>query len=383
MTQRRNNKFSALTTAYRIHEKFITRRRVIAAMAAATLLTADAMAAEDGQQKTAVTDPSQAGEDFRLQGEYAGWICDAGRCRRRVGLQVCALGDGQFSAVEYPGGLPGAGWSRGHKFELSGAREGGSVWLASSRCSFLVDGSRAQAVSVGGHSLGYLCKVNRTSPTLGAVPPRCATVLFSSSMNQFKDPQTTAEGWLQVGTETLNAYQDFTMHLEFRLPYMPHARGQGRGNSGVYLQSRYEVQILDSFALEGEFNECGALYRLRKPDVNMCLPPLSWQTYDIGFRAPRFAADGTKLCDGRITVIHNGVPVHNNQILTRKTGAGRKEESQPLPTKLQDHGNPVVFRNIWLIDHTAVGPQLAVRPQTRTRFTRRRFGSRLAILNFQ
>ena len=131
---------------------------------------------------------------------------------------------------------------------------------------------------------------------------------------------------------------------------MPTARGQARGNSGVYIQRRYEVQILDSFGLEGVFNECGALYRQTPPDLNMCLPPLAWQTYDIWFTPPRFAADGkTKLANARITVLHNGVPVHWHREITAKTGGGQQEGPEPLPIQLQDHGNPVMFRNIWIV----------------------------------
>ena len=140
------------------------------------------------------------------------------------------------------------------------------------------------------------------------------------------------------------------MHAEFRLPYMPHARGQNRSNSGFYLLSSYEVQVLDSFGLEGIKNECGALYRYKQPDINMCLPPLQWQTYDITFRSPTFDAAGNKLCNARITVLHNGVAVHNNFEVERKTGAGKPESPAPRPIKLQDHSNPVRYRNIWLID---------------------------------
>jgi len=142
------------------------------------------------------------------------------------------------------------------------------------------------------------------------------------------------------------------LHLEFLLPYMPHARGQGRANSGVYVQSRYEIQILDSFGQEGAFNECGALYRERKPDLNMCLPPLTWQTYDIWFRGPRFGADAQKTENARFTVSLNGVPVQNDVELASGTGAGKRigEGPNPLPTKLQNHSNPVRFRNIWLVE---------------------------------
>ena len=131
---------------------------------------------------------------------------------------------------------------------------------------------------------------------------------------------------------------------------MPHSQGQARGNSGCYLQSRYEVQILDSFALIAQFNDCSSLYRFKAPDVNMCFPPLQWQTYDIVFTAPRWAADGTKVTNARITVWHNGVKTQDDVELPNKTGAGKPEEPTLLPLRFQDHGDPVVFRNIWVID---------------------------------
>ena len=309
--------------------------------------------ADDGDKKLAITDPTLAGTEFEIQGEYHGTIRHPIGGVSQVGLQIRSLGGGQFAAVEYPGGLPGSGWSRVEKFELQGIQESNGVWLASQNGVFIADGKCAKLISTDGRPLGFLPKVTRKSPTLNALPPSCAKVLFGHGANEFKNGQITEEGYLKWGTETIDAYRDFKLHVEFRLPYMPNARGQDRANSGIYLQSRYEVQVLDSFSLEGIENECGALYKTQRPDVNMCLPPLQWQTYDIEFRSPRFLADGeTKACDGRITVIHNGVAIHNNRIIPNKTGAGKKEGAKPLPTKLQDHGNPVVFRNIWLIDRS-------------------------------
>ena len=106
--------------------------------------------------------------------------------------------------------------------------------------------------------------------------------------------------------------------------------------------------MLDSFGLDGKDNECGGIYTVKKPDVNMCFPPLSWQTYDITFWSPRFDADGNKIQDAQLTVLHNGVIVHDRVRVERKTGAGRPETSELLPIKLQDHGNPVSYRNIWV-----------------------------------
>ena len=156
----------------------------------------------------------------------------------------------------------------------------------------------------------------------------------------------TEDGLLMEGADVRPMFQDFNLHLEFMLPYMPAARDQGRANSGVYLQSRYEVQILDSFAMEPRNNGCGGLYRFREPDVNMCFPPLVWQTYDVVFTAPRWAADGKKLKCARISVWHNGVKIHRDLELSNKTGAGKPEEPTLLPIRLQNHGNPVRFRNI-------------------------------------
>lgn len=290
-------------------------------------------------------------EDFAWQGEYLrqsrpgepGW-----------GVQVVALGQGTFRGALFAGGLPGFGATHGSRVELQGAREGEVISLRSADTSATVTvlAGGVARVNRGTGSTAELHKVERRSPTLGALPPACAIVLFDGHDTQaFRDGKMSSEGFLQVGTELIPRFRDFTMHLEFLLPYMPSQTSQARGNSGLYIQSRYEVQILDSFGLPGEFNECGSLYRYRAPDVNMCLPPLVWQTYDITFHAARFDRCGTKRCPARITVCHNGVIVQNNVVLERKTGAGQPEGPELLPTKLQDHHDPVQFRNIWIVPH--------------------------------
>jgi len=148
---------------------------------------------------------------------------------------------------------------------------------------------------------------------------------------------------------TKRDFADFRMHIEFTTPQMPpNVKGQGRGNSGIYIQRRYEVQILDSYGLEPKNNECGSLYKFKPPEKNVCRMPCRWQSYDIIFGAARF--DGNrKIKNARITVWHNGVLIHNDVELANKTGAGRPEGPEPGPILLQEHGNEASFRNIWIV----------------------------------
>jgi hypothetical protein len=142
----------------------------------------------------------------------------------------------------------------------------------------------------------------------------------------------------------------FKLHVEFRVPYMPQAKGQGRGNSGVYLQGRYEVQILDSYGLQSKNNDCGAIYEVAAPRLNACKAPTIWQSYDIEFHSPK-CANSKKISPARITVYHNGIKIHDDvEIPVDHTRAGMETDPcTPGPILLQDHGNPVQFRNIWLI----------------------------------
>jgi hypothetical protein len=198
--------------------------------------------------------------------------------------------------------------------------------------------------------VAILRRVERQSPTLGAQPPPGAKVLFGGpDLSAFAEAKLDPRGFLAAGARTRDVFGSFTLHLEFRTPFMPDARGQFRGNSGVYLQNRYEIQVLDSFGLVPESNECGAIYEQRAPDRNMTFPPLAWQTYDIDFQAAGFDASGAKTAPAVVTVRHNGVVIHDHVAVTGPTGRGDPESPAPGPLLLQDHWNPVVYRNVWLV----------------------------------
>ena len=196
-------------------------------------------------------------------------------------------------------------------------------------------------------------KVVKKSKTLGAKPPKGAVVMDQGKWNNFQWLVNPDGSW-QVqkgGLETKEKLTDFQLHVEFRTPLMAKSQGQGRGNSGVYLQSIYEVQVLDSFGLYPlQINDCGSVYGVRTAPGNACLPPTQWQTYDITYRP----GDGTAANPPMITIKHNGqVTIDNAKVPADKIGKGG---GGGIPNSgflmLQNHGNPVQFRNIWAVSLT-------------------------------
>jgi hypothetical protein len=245
------------------------------------------------------------------------------------------------------------------KAELTGKVEGGKVVLAGSGGEKgLLENGRLTAEAGGAKFV--LARAAPKSPTEGLKPPAGAIVLLA--MEEGKAPslaewtntqwQTSPDGSMTVSKGdnlTHRPFGDFKLHLEFRIPFEPSGKGQGRGNSGVYIFGLYEIQILDSFGLPPAANECAAVYTQTPPKVNACFPPGFWQTYEITFHAPRFDADGKKTKDAVVTVVQNGVTVQDQTVIKGPTGAARsKPEVKAGQIKLQDHQHPVKFRNIWI-----------------------------------
>jgi hypothetical protein len=319
-------------------------------MLGAVLFLHSSLFAQETPKKT-YDDPAEVDADYAIQGEYLGeFEADSGK--KKMGVQVIARGSGKFDAVGFTGGLPGD-WKRGDETQrASGEMKEGKLVFTTGKTYQAVYRDGALVIqSLAGKELGTLKKVKRESPTLGAKPPQGAVVLFDGqNADAFPGAKLTKDGLLMQGATSAKKFQSHTLHIEFRSPYQPHATSQGRGNSGVYLQGRYEVQVLDSFGLDGKQNECGGIYSIREPDVNMCYPPLQWQTYDIDYNAAVFE-DGKKVKNARVTVKHNGVTIHDNVELPKNTTAAPvKEGTEPGPLYLQDHGNPVRYRNIWIVE---------------------------------
>jgi hypothetical protein len=310
------------------------------------LVLATGLSAADNNP--AFTDPAAAGPDFAVQGEY---VSDGDG--EKWGAQVIARGDGKFDVIGFKGGLPGAGWSRGGETKPGkGETADGTVqckgedWLATIKDGVL------SVTTKEGEKVIDLKKTERKSPTLGAQPPPGAKVLFDgTTADHFENGKIVEENLLgATNCASKLKLGDHSLHVEFRTPFMPKSTGQARGNSGVYVQGRYEVQVLDSFGLEGKDNECGGIYSASKPIVNMCLPPLAWQTYDIDFTAAKYDDAGKKVANARITVKHNGVVIHDNLELAKGTPGYHNEGPEKDSLFLQNHGNPVAFRNIWVVE---------------------------------
>jgi hypothetical protein len=250
-----------------------------------------------------------AGPDFAIQGEYVGGSSDS----EQLGAQVIALGNGKFNAVFLAGGLPGAGYdgkSRAEAAGKAGESAGAATFTAKGDGYGGTISDGVFHVKTGKGAPLELKKVMRKSDTEGAAPPAGAMVLFDGTdVSHWKNGKIDDRHFLMINAETAKPYQSFTMHLEFLLPFKPLGRDQDRGNSGIYIQHRYEVQVLDTFGHPLEFNGCGSIYRQHSPLVNMCFPPLSWQTYDIDFEAAKFDASGKKSHNAVITVRQNGVVV--------------------------------------------------------------------------
>ena len=311
--------------------------------------------------------PAKAAEfyDFSdpFMAEYEGFWAGINGTKGRVTAQIRPLSNNQYDGFMLfsRGRSPVTAFKLermtaekgGIKFTASSMSQAGGDLLAQSEATCELRDGKITGTFKGEFGEGTFDarKFERKSPTLGAKPPKHAAVLTDiNNSNAWKNlTWPSKEGVLRAGKGNIVASErmgNFRLHLEFRTPYMPVEEGQKRGNSGVYLQEKYEVQVLDSFGIYPlQDNDCGGIYKVKAPFGNATLPPMEWQTYDITY------VEGSGARPSWITVQHNGITVIERaevptELTAKGTGGGSLGGGFLM---LQDHGNPVEYRNIWAL----------------------------------
>jgi hypothetical protein len=302
-----------------------------------------------------------------IMGEYEGTITPQGAQAIKAEAKVIADEDGKHRIVLlYPAGDRNAA-----RFELAGTGSEAEVaivsanWLGRKLAEQWSGAVTEATLSIAsGHAKGgkvEMKRMKRESPTLGQKPPAGAVVLLpfdedkTTNMDQWSNPRWPCkpDGSIMVrggDNKSRKEFGSFKLHVEFLLPFMPAARGEDRGNSGICLHGRYRVQVLDSFGLPTGDREGGAIFGQKAPDVNASLPPRSWQTYDIDFKSPQFDENDKQTRGALITVLWNGKKIHDAVEVKAPTPGGIGSPGKKGPICLKDHQAPVQFRNIWLVE---------------------------------
>jgi len=306
--------------------------------------------------------PAMAADDDKVMGVYEGAFDGGGWDGKTIRAQVRAeskfaqtavikIGDGtQEVRVEVPGK------GREGRFTFTGEVDLGALGGKAEVSGKIASETFTGAIKTKKEAAFTLKRSFPEPPTRGMAAPEGAVALYDgTNLDQHWNlvphwcPQP--DGSVQICNTNLQTKEEFgsgLYHIEFMPPFLPEERGQGRGNSGCYILGRYEVQVLDNFGWAPKDNLCGGIYQKAVPIADAVLPPLQWQTYDITFTAAQYDAAGSKTANARITLVHNGVTVHDDVELDSPTPGGVSDQDAPKgPLFFQDHGNTVKFRNIW------------------------------------
>lgn len=308
--------------------------------------------------------------DFQIQGEYV-WK-NGGMV---FACQCIADGDGQFTVVGFPGGFPGEGWiAKEVRVVYKGKIEGNEVILKPAYMD--IEGQNNQPIPAGheedvtkidleGKTITFIVpgkpnrmavKVDRQSPRLGAREE--GAFVFYDGMTKDATSTENIANFRKINEENGALFSEFTtknleqgkeceIHVEFMLSFMPRAKGQARSNSGVYLYEAYECQVLDSFGLRGENNECGGFYQQKRPLANAVQSPLTWQAYDFHIIPAKYE-NGKKVANAKVDVALNGILIHDGLEISGHTPGRKAEADEARGIYFQGHGNNVQYRNIWV-----------------------------------
>ena len=334
---------------------------LIVAIALTSALGSICQAAEKKDAPPKAVEVKKPVDVDKYTGEYTGELVVDGK--KGDGLaQIIAEPKGQYRAVLMRGLWKTAKDARQVRVELTGKIDAdGNIPLEGNGWKGTLIGRKTLTAKSEKGSFEGKWTV-RKSPTLGAKPPKGAIVLleFEPGKKPSLDEWTNkswvplASGAMKIGRGTnftVRKFGSVKLHIEFRCPYEPNRGGQRRGNSGVYLQKRHEVQVLESFGLMSRKGDAGSIYGVATTKVNASLPPLQWQTYDIEFKGAVVGADGKVKSPPMMSVIHNGIEAHKDQVLPGKTTAAAASGLTPKDSlMLQDHGNKVEYRNVWIVE---------------------------------
>ena len=302
-----------------------------------------------------MTSAAWADDDDKIMGNYEGTISGKGWEGKTIRAQVMAMSKIAWRISLFVG--DGTAEEQ-YKFEAK-LDQGAAAFDATTALGKVVGTVKGEVFNgkIDGTEF-TLKRVIILPPTLGKPAPEGAISLLDGTniaANWVRTPEQwcmQADGSMEVCSSSLKTKQEFgdaEYHIEFMTPFKSNARDQERGNSGCYFMGRYEVQVLDSFGEDPKDNWCGGIYKKAKPLVSASLPPLTWQTYDVTMIAPKFDASGKKISDAVITVLHNGKLIHDKLVLDSPTPGGVSDQDGPTgPLLLQDHDNPVKFKNIWV-----------------------------------
>lgn len=279
-----------------------------------------------------------------------------GSRRYAVVLRSSAAEAELFFQVELPGRI------EGDRLLVSGTSSG-TEWEG------VISKQTLRILKRGYGGVFAMQSVSRKSPTDGIEPPPGAIVLLPFVPGQKPSlAEWNAGNWVAAPDGVLHRapgvgprpdlprkdivtkryFKSVRLHLEFRVPYEPDLRSQARGNSGIFFNDRFEVQVLDSYGVISGTGDCAAIYGVAAPRVNAAFPPLAWQTFDVTYRAPRVDGSGKMTREPTLTVLWNGIKVHADQNVPKATDGSARPIAAAGPIRIQDHGNLVYYRNIWV-----------------------------------